>query len=103
MHKKARRIADRVIRADIRSNSSSKTPGSPSNGAMLIDTEGQQYRTTYGDIQEGVSFAGSVTMSSGDSRKGVLVFEVPKTMKIKKLQFALDSGFADHKGEWLTE
>ena len=76
---------------------------SPSNGAMLIDTEGQQYRSTFGDVQEGVSFAGSVTMSSGDSRKGVIVFEVPKTTKIEKLQFALDSGFADHKGEWLTK
>ncbi|WP_440069135.1 DUF4352 domain-containing protein [Streptosporangium sp. OZ121] len=76
---------------------------SPSNGAMLIDTEGQQYRSTFGDIQEGVSFAGSVTMSSGDSRKGVIVFEVPKTTKIEKLQFALNSGFADHTGEWLTK
>ncbi len=76
---------------------------SPSNGALLIDTEGQQYRSTFGDVQEGVSFAGSVTMGSGDSRKGVIVFEVPKTTKIEKLQFALDSGFADHKGEWLTK
>lgn len=76
---------------------------SPSNGALLIDTEGQQYQSTFGDVQEGVSFAGSVTMGSGDSRKGVIVFEVPKTTKIEKLQFALNSGFADHKGEWLTK
>ncbi|GAA2880944.1 hypothetical protein GCM10010517_43740 [Streptosporangium fragile] len=76
---------------------------SPSNGAFLIDSEGQQYQTTFGDVQEGVVFSGSVTMSAGDKRKGLLIFEVPKSTKISKLQFALNSGFADQKGEWLTQ
>ncbi|WP_326646569.1 DUF4352 domain-containing protein [Streptosporangium sp. NBC_01755] len=76
---------------------------SPSNGAHLIDAEGQQYRSTFGDVQEGVAFSGSVTMSADDSRKGIIVFEIPKSTKISKFQFALNSGFADHKGEWLTQ
>ncbi|MEV0231427.1 DUF4352 domain-containing protein [Nonomuraea sp. NPDC050786] len=73
---------------------------SPTNGAMLIDGEGQQYRTTLFDVREGQSFGGSATINMGDTRKGVLVFEVPEGAKPAKLQFALNSGFADQKGEW---
>ncbi|MEV1167412.1 DUF4352 domain-containing protein [Nonomuraea sp. NPDC049784] len=73
---------------------------SPTNGAMLIDGEGQQYRTTLFDVREGQSFGGSATINTGDSRKGVLVFEVPEGAKLAKLQFALNSGFAQQKGEW---
>lgn len=73
---------------------------SPTNGAMLIDGEGQQYRTTLFNVREGQSFGGSATINTGDSRKGVLVFEVPESAKLAKLQFALNSGFAEQKGEW---
>ncbi|MGP4095486.1 DUF4352 domain-containing protein [Nonomuraea sp. KM90] len=73
---------------------------SPTNGAMLIDGEGQQYRTSFQTVQEGQSFGGSATINKGDSRKGVIVFEVPDGAKLAKLQFGLNSGFADQKGEW---
>lgn len=74
---------------------------SPTNGALLIDGEGQQFRTTYATVQEGQGFAGGgATINTGDARKGVMVFEVPESAKLTKLQFALNSGFADHKGEW---
>lgn len=73
---------------------------SPTNGAMLIDGEGQQYRTTFQTVQEGQAFGGSATINKGDSRKGVIVFEVPDGAKLAKLQFGLDSGFAKQKGEW---
>ncbi|WP_394303997.1 DUF4352 domain-containing protein [Sphaerimonospora cavernae] len=74
---------------------------SPSNGAKLIDDQGQQYRPTFGDVREGVDFRGSVSVASGDMRKGVLVFELPVNVKPAKFQFALNSGFADQKGEWV--
>lgn len=73
---------------------------SPTNGAMLIDGEGQQYRATIYDVREGQSFGGSATINAGDSRKGMIVFEVPESAKLVKIQFALNSGFADQKGEW---
>ncbi|MEV4287342.1 DUF4352 domain-containing protein [Nonomuraea bangladeshensis] len=73
---------------------------SPSNGALLIDGEGQQYRSTLHSVQEGQSFGGTATISAGDSRKGMIVFEVPEGAKLAKLQFGLNSGFADQKGEW---
>ncbi|MFC4534723.1 DUF4352 domain-containing protein [Sphaerisporangium dianthi] len=72
----------------------------PSNGAKLIDSEGQQYNTTFGEISEGVVLS-AVTVSPGDSRKGVLLFEIPASVKPAKFQFGLNSGFADQKGEWI--
>ncbi|WP_156325392.1 hypothetical protein [Nonomuraea sp. SBT364] len=41
-----------------------------------------------------------VTLAAGDQRRGTLVFEVPKNAKIERFQFALESGFAEQKGEW---
>jgi archaellum component FlaG (FlaF/FlaG flagellin family) len=73
---------------------------SPTNGAMLIDGEGQQYRTTLFDVREGQSLNGSATINAGDTRKGMIVFEVPESTKPAKFQMALNSGFADQKGEW---
>lgn len=73
---------------------------SPTNGATLIDGEGQEYRRTYIDVREGQSFRGSSTISVGDTRKGMIVYEMPEGAKPAKFQFALDSGFAEQKGEW---
>ncbi|TMR94342.1 DUF4352 domain-containing protein [Nonomuraea basaltis] len=72
----------------------------PTNGALLIDGEGQQYRSTFYEVREGQPFGGMATINNGDSRKGVIVFEVPETAKPAKFQFGLNSGFADQKGEW---
>jgi uncharacterized protein DUF4352 len=72
----------------------------PTNGAMLIDGESQQYQTSFHRVREGQSLNGSVTINVGDSRKGMIVFEVPESAKLAKLQFGLNSGFASQKGEW---
>jgi hypothetical protein len=72
---------------------------SPSNGARLIDDQGQQYNSTFGEVREGVLLS-AVTVSPGDSRKGVILYEIPESVKLAKFQFALNSGFASQKGEW---
>ncbi|NAS22516.1 DUF4352 domain-containing protein [Herbidospora sp. NEAU-GS84] len=71
----------------------------PSIGLKLIDAEGQQYSQTFGDVKEGEVFS-SITANPGDTRKGVVLFEVPDGAKLAKLQFALNTGFASEKGEW---
>lgn len=73
---------------------------SPEGGAVLIDGQGQQYRTTFGRISEGQGFGGQATINAGDSRKGVIIFEVPESAKLVKFQYGLNSGFAKQKGEW---
>lgn len=73
----------------------------PTNSGKLIDVDGQAYNAAFADVRDGVSLTGTVTVSVGDSRKGVLVFEVPKGTKLDKFQFVLDSGYGQDQGEWL--
>ncbi|MFC3986432.1 DUF4352 domain-containing protein [Streptosporangium jomthongense] len=73
---------------------------SPSNGAKVIDDEGQEYDASlFGEIA-GTHKLNATTIAPGDVRKGTLVFEVPTNAKITRFQFALNSGFADQKGVW---
>lgn len=74
---------------------------SPWMGATLVDNEGQEHRPSLiSNIQEGVSLT-SVTISAGDSRKGVLVFELPNDLKAAKFLYAVKSGlFGNQRGEW---
>ncbi|MBF8186346.1 DUF4352 domain-containing protein [Nonomuraea sp. K274] len=74
--------------------------GAPSNGANVIDSEGQQYQSTYARIREGQGFDGAARINAGDARKGVILFAVPESAKLVKFQYGLNSGFANQKGEW---
>jgi hypothetical protein len=72
---------------------------SPIVGGALIDAEGQQHRPTFAEVTEGTVFGGSVTVNRGDTRKGLIVFEVPAAAKAAKLQFGV--GWGQQKGEWM--
>jgi hypothetical protein len=41
-----------------------------------------------------------VTIGAGDTGLGFITFEVPHESQVAKVQFALNSGFADETGEW---
>jgi hypothetical protein len=69
-----------------------------SNGATVVDSEGQPYEATVADVA-GAELH-SMMIAKGDFRKGVLVFEVLNKAKIVKLQIVLDSGSAPSAGEW---
>ncbi|MEV0735403.1 DUF4352 domain-containing protein [Streptomyces sp. NPDC050549] len=73
---------------------------SPSNGAKIVDTLGQQFEATVEDTAAGPSFPGSVTISPGDTGLGFITFEIPTSSKIAKVQFAMNSGFAGDTGQW---
>ena len=68
---------------------------SPANGARVVDSRGNSYRTTFlvGSLREGKPFDAAISLKTGDSALGYLVFEVPKRAKIHKVQFAENSGF----------
>lgn len=73
--------------------------GSPDSSAVVIDSEGQQFRPILADIKNGVSFTHS-TVSPNDVRKGMVVFAVSKGAHITKVQFSVEGGDADQTGEW---
>ncbi|AVZ70995.1 hypothetical protein SLUN_00675 [Streptomyces lunaelactis] len=73
---------------------------SPSNGAKVVDTQGQQFDATFEETTAGPNFPGSVTIGPGDTGLGFIIFEVPKASKIAKVQFAMNSGYSTDTGQW---
>ncbi|MEU0414741.1 DUF4352 domain-containing protein [Streptomyces griseorubiginosus] len=71
---------------------------SPDNDAKVKDTQGQQFEPSFSETSAGPDFGGSVTLTRGDIALGFITFEVPATAKITKVQFTLDSGFANNVG-----
>jgi hypothetical protein len=74
---------------------------SPGNGARLVDTQGQQFDATVEDTAAGPAFPGSVTLAGGDTGLGFVTFEIPTASKAAKVQFAMNSGFANDTGQWV--
>ena len=72
----------------------------PCDGARLIDADGPQDSAAHHDVQEGRTPAGSVTVSPGDRRRGLFVFELPVGVEPVMFRFGPESGFAEQKGEW---
>jgi uncharacterized protein DUF4352 len=73
---------------------------SPSNGAQVSDSQGQQFQTTFADITAGPSMSSDVRLQPGAKALGWVVFEIPKGVKLAAVQFTMDSGFSDDTGEW---
>ncbi|MEV4614417.1 DUF4352 domain-containing protein [Kitasatospora sp. NPDC049258] len=74
---------------------------SPSNGAKLLDGQGQSFGPNFADTTAGPGFSGgAATVAAGESALGFITFEVPKDVKIEKIQFGLNSGMAPQSGQW---
>jgi hypothetical protein len=73
---------------------------SPSNGAVVVDSQGQSYQSGLNNAAECDSFPGTENIAPGSSGLGCIVFEVPQTAKITKVQFTLDSGMGPQTGQW---
>ena len=73
---------------------------SPSNGAAVVDADGQSYESTLYDVAGCQSFPGTENIAAGDKGLGCIVFQVPARAKITKVQFTLDSGFGLATGQW---
>ncbi len=74
---------------------------SPSNSAVLVDSDGQSFPTTLvTGITAGPEFPAGETIASGDSGLGYVVFTIPIASTVAKVQFRLDSGFANQTGQW---
>lgn len=75
---------------------------SPSNGAQVADTDGQRFSATIagGPLTTGPEMTADLKLPINETALGWIVFEVPKDAKPKSVQFAMNSGFADHTGQW---
>ncbi len=66
----------------------------------MVDSAGQSYQSTVFDVGQCQSFPGTENIAAGQSGLGCVVFQVPVTAKITKVQFTLDSGFGPQTGQW---
>ncbi len=73
---------------------------SPSNGATVIDKDGQRFTASLNNSTAGPPFPGAITIGTGKTALGFITFEVPKTSRVVTVQFAMNSGFSDDVGEW---
>ena len=73
---------------------------SPSNGAQVVDSDGQSYDSTFSTVAGCQEFPGTENIAAGETGIGCVVFEVPTGAVIRKIQFTLDSGFAPATGQW---
>ena len=89
-----------AVQSRLKNTGTAAYKDSPSNGATVIDKDGQRFSESFNDSTAGPSFPASVTISPGKTALGFITFEVPRASRIVGVQFAMDSGFSDDVGEW---
>lgn len=72
----------------------------PWSGAKVVDTQGQSFGPSLAETTAGPAFPTPTNIAPGDTGKGFVTFEIPKDVKLDKIQFALDNGFANQVGQW---
>ncbi|QDY80360.1 DUF4352 domain-containing protein [Streptomyces qinzhouensis] len=88
------------IELEIKNTGTAVYADTPAISTQITDTQGRQFDTAVAKIKAGPSMAYGLTLQTGDTALGWLVFEAPKTAKIASVQFGMNSGLADHKGQW---
>ncbi|MFF8560988.1 DUF4352 domain-containing protein [Streptomyces albidoflavus] len=76
---------------------------SPTNGMQVADAEGQMFQTAFGEITAGPALSSDVRLAPGAKALGWVTFDVPKDVKVSQVQVALNSGMADHTGQWTLQ
>jgi hypothetical protein len=72
---------------------------SPSNGAVVIDADAQQFTSSVWAAKGLVELPATVKLAPGGKAVGYVTFEVSKASVLTGVQFGMDSGYAD-TGEW---
>ncbi|MEV7118727.1 DUF4352 domain-containing protein [Kitasatospora griseola] len=84
----------------IKATGSAAYADAPANSAKVIDDKGQGYGSTVAETKAGPEFPVPANIAPGETALGFITFEVPADAKLDKIQFALDSGFAQQTGQW---
>lgn len=90
-----------AVQFRLRNTGTAAYDDTPSNGAKVIDSKGQQYDgdVVVSSIAAGPLLPSDTKIAAGNQALGYVVFEVPAKAKIKSVQFSMDSGFGD-TGQW---
>ncbi|MFJ5232476.1 DUF4352 domain-containing protein [Kitasatospora sp. NPDC088391] len=90
-----------AVQFRIKATGSAAYADAPQNSAKLLDAQGQGFGSSIAsETKAGPEFPVPANIAPGESALGFITFEVPADAKIDKIQFALDSGFAQQTGQW---
>ncbi|GAA4996061.1 DUF4352 domain-containing protein [Kitasatospora paranensis] len=90
-----------AVQFRLRNTGSTTYSDAPSNGAEVVDDQGQGFNATVTTtVTSGQAFPAGVHLAPGDSALGFVVFDLPVTSRPARVQFTLDSGLADRTGQW---
>jgi Domain of unknown function (DUF4352) len=90
-----------AVQFRLRDTGSAAYSDAPSNGAAVVDANGQSYDAAIADTAAGcTTFPPTENIAPGSAGLGCIVFEVPKSATIKDVQFTLDSGLGPDTGQW---
>jgi hypothetical protein len=89
-----------AVQFKVTNTGSAPYDSSPGSGAKLVDAEGQSFDSTYAETSAGPRFASGTAFVTGDSGLGYVTFEIPEASKVAKIQFGLNSGYSNNKGQW---
>ncbi|RKE20851.1 DUF4352 domain-containing protein [Streptomyces sp. TLI_171] len=89
-----------AVQFRIKATGSAAYADAPQNSAKLLDAQGQGFESTVAETKAGPEFPVPANIAPGESALGFITFEVPADAKLDKVQFALDSGFAQQSGQW---
>ncbi|MFD8478933.1 DUF4352 domain-containing protein [Kitasatospora sp. NPDC059673] len=84
----------------IKATGSAAYADAPANSAKVLDDKGQGYSSSLDETKAGPEFPVPANIAPGESALGFITFEVPSDAKLDKIQFAMDSGFAQQTGQW---
>jgi hypothetical protein len=73
------------------------------NDATLIGSNGQTYSTDFNSIAGYTNFnSGEYNVSPGENSVGAVTFQVPRTVKVAKIEWSASGGFGGAPAEWLV-
>ncbi|OKJ11750.1 DUF4352 domain-containing protein [Kitasatospora sp. CB01950] len=84
----------------VKATGSAAYADAPANSAKILDDQGQGYSATVAETKAGPEFPVPANIAPGESALGFITFEIPSGAKLDKVQFALNSGFAQQTGQW---
>lgn len=94
---------ERLFAAQFRITNTGTFPyvDSPSSSASVIDSKGHSYKAAFlfGSLRQGRAFGSAITLNTGSTAVGFVAFQVPKTARIRKVQF-IEGGSTGDPAVW---
>jgi hypothetical protein len=78
---------------------SATVTGDANNNIVIVGSDDQDYTASFGSITNCTNFnSGEYTLSPGDAIRGCVVFQLPTSISIKRVQFSY--GFGTDTAQW---